>query len=115
MTPITPEEAEAMVALKEPFAIILKEFGRGCSESGKNPADCGMCLDAAVDAILAALARLREADRAEIERLTRERDDWRSNFRALEKAVVGETGLSAMTVAAQAMERQDTPDYDGKF
>mgnify|MGYP003504462522 FL=1 len=50
----------------------------------------------------AALARLREADKAEIERLTRERDDWRSNFRALEKAVVGETGLSAMTVAAQA-------------
>ena len=39
-------------------------------------------------------------DRAE--RAEAERDEWRSDFRALEKAIVGETGLSAMTVATQA-------------
>ena len=38
----------------------------------------------------------------EVERLTAERDEWRNDFRALEKAIVGDTGLSAMTVAAQA-------------
>ena len=43
-----------------------------------------------------------EALEAEVERLTAERDEWRNDFRALEKAIVGDTGLSAMTVAAQA-------------
>jgi hypothetical protein len=46
---------------------------------------------------------------AEVERLQialgttqRSADEWSENFRALEKAVVGDTGLSAITVALQA-------------
>lgn len=39
-------------------------------------------------------------DRAE--RAEMERDDWRENFRSLDRAVAGDTGLSAMVVAAQA-------------
>lgn len=30
---------------------ILSEFGKGCSCSAKNPADCKECLDAAVRAV----------------------------------------------------------------
>lgn len=50
---------------------------------------------------LEAAARIEDLE-AEVERLTAERDEWRNDFRALEKAIVGDTGLSAMTVAAQA-------------
>ncbi len=39
---------------------------------------------------------------AELFEMTRSRDEWRNDFRALEKAIVGDTGLSAMTVAVQA-------------
>lgn len=39
---------------------------------------------------------------AELFKMTRSRDEWRNDFRALEKVIVGDTGLSAMTVAAQA-------------
>ena len=42
---------------------------------------------------------------AEVERLTRERDEARENFSALERAIVGETGASAiLTVEAQKRE-----------
>ena len=47
---------------------------------------------------------------AQITELERQKEDWRTNFRALEKAIVGETGLSAMTVAAQA--RKYRPLYE---
>lgn len=47
---------------------------------------------------------------ARIEALEAERDEWRQDFRALEKAIVGDTGLSAMTVAAQA--RKYRPMYE---
>ena len=50
------------------------------------------------------------AVRAERDQLRRERDEWRENFRALEKAIVGDTGLSAMTVAVQA--RKYRPMYE---
>ena len=105
MTHITPEEAEAMVALVAgPESTDMLAFHMRNMADGSCDAIDADRMSRAADLIdaFAALARLREADRAEIERLTRERDDWRSNFRALEKAVVGETGLSAMTVAAQA-------------
>ncbi len=46
----------------------------------------------------AEIARMRE----ELHEMTRSRDEWRNDFRALEKAIVGDTGLSAMTVAVQA-------------
>lgn len=46
----------------------------------------------------AQIARMRE----ELHEMTRFRDEWRNDFRALEKAIVGDTGLSAMTVAVQA-------------
>jgi len=57
----------------------------------------------------------QDADRmralvAERDELRRERDEWRENFRALEKAIVGDTGLSAMTIAAQA--RKYKPMYE---
>ena len=78
---------------------------RGITLNGCNPYSA--CHDAA-DLIETRDRQLAEA-RAEIEQLTdelsdakRNRDEWRSDFRALEKAIVGETGLSAMTVAAQA-------------
>jgi hypothetical protein len=54
----------------------------------------------AVRALSAALA----TERARVADLERERDEWRNDFRALEKAIVGGTGLSAMTVAAQARQ-----------
>ena len=63
-------------------------------------------LDAlAPDAGTAELAKLRErAEKAEQERdaAVRGRNDWRDDFKALAAAIVGDTGLSAMTVAAQA-------------
>lgn len=40
--------------------------------------------------------------RAERDNATRGRNEWRDDYKALAKAIVGETGLSAMTVAAQA-------------
>ncbi len=46
----------------------------------------------------------------ELNAVRAERDEWRENFRALEKAIVGDTGLSAMTVAAQA--RKYRPMYE---
>lgn len=49
------------------------------------------------------LRRENERLRGELESATRGRDEWRNDFRALEKAVVGDTGLSAMTVAAQLL------------
>ena len=54
---------------------------------------------------LAAVDALRErAAKAEQERdaAVRGRNDWRDDFKALAAAIVGDTGLSAMTVAAQA-------------
>jgi glycine/D-amino acid oxidase-like deaminating enzyme len=48
----------------------------------------------------AEIACLEAADR--IEELEREVANWREDFRALEKAVVGDTGMSAMLVATQA-------------
>ena len=54
---------------------------------------------------LAAVEALRErAEKAEQERdaAVRGRNDWRDDFKALAAAIVGDTGLSAMTVAAQA-------------
>ena len=51
-----------------------------------------------VDPKDAEIARLT----AELFEMTRSRDEWRNDFRALEKAIVGDTGLSAMTVAVQA-------------
>ncbi|QXN72460.1 hypothetical protein RCTHUNDERBIRD_51 [Rhodobacter phage RcThunderbird] len=47
---------------KEAVARIVKEFARGCSESGKNPANCGACFDGVIDAIMSVAAdREREA------------------------------------------------------
>ena len=40
--------------------------------------------------------------RAERDNATRGRNEWRDDYKALAMAIVGETGLSAMTVAAQA-------------
>lgn len=39
---------------------------------------------------------------AELFEMTHSRDEWHNDFRALEKTIVGDTGLSAMTVAVQA-------------
>lgn len=47
---------------------------------------------------LAEVQRLRE----ERDQAIRGRNEWRDDFKALAAAVVGDTGLSAMTVAAQA-------------
>lgn len=55
-------------------------------------------LKTALDREAATTARY-DAKLAEVEA---ERDEWRSDFRALEKAIIGDTGLSAMTVAIQA-------------
>lgn len=68
--------------------------------------DCGGCLAASV--LLAhpsdAVGLRAEVERltAELESATRGRNDWRDDFMALSSAIVGDTGLSAMTVAAQA-------------
>lgn len=58
---------------------------------------------------IAAARELVPALAAENERLAKElasaqrgRDEWRDEFKALAAAIVGDTGLSAMTVAAQA-------------
>lgn len=40
---------------------------------------------------------------AELTALRAERDNWRNDYRTLESAVVGDTGLSAMLIATQAM------------
>lgn len=42
---------------KEAVARMLREYSRGCSESGKNPANCGVCFDAAVEALLSVTTR----------------------------------------------------------
>lgn len=47
---------------------------------------------------------------AERDGLRRDAKEWSENFRSLEKAVVGDTGLSAITVAAQA--RKYRPMYE---
>jgi hypothetical protein len=46
-------------------------------------------------------ARLAEVE-AERDSAIRGRNDWRDDYKALSSAIVGETGLSAMTVATQA-------------
>jgi hypothetical protein len=46
-------------------------------------------------------ARLAELE-AERDSAIRGRNDWRDDYKALSSAIVGETGLSAMTVATQA-------------
>jgi len=47
---------------KEAVARIVKEFSRGCGDSGKNPANCGVCFDGAINAIMSVVAeREREA------------------------------------------------------
>ena len=49
---------------KEAVERILTEFARGCSESGKNPANCGACFDGAVSAIMSfAAGKQEEAER----------------------------------------------------
>lgn len=55
----------------------------------------------AADTIRALIA-LATAQAAQIKGMMREAESWRSDYRALEKAIVGDTGLSAMTVATQA-------------
>ncbi|UUV44562.1 hypothetical protein RCMOTHERGOOSE_52 [Rhodobacter phage RcMotherGoose] len=42
---------------KEAVARMLREYSRGCSESGKNPSNCGVCFDAAVEALLSVTTR----------------------------------------------------------
>jgi hypothetical protein len=37
--------------IKDKIKNILQEFGKGCSDSGKNPSNCGVCTDVAVHAI----------------------------------------------------------------
>lgn len=37
--------------------MILREFSRGCSNTDKNPSECPMCFDQAVNAILATLIK----------------------------------------------------------
>lgn len=47
---------------KEGFARMLREYSRGCSESGNNPSNCGVCFEACVDALFSfATRRQREA------------------------------------------------------
>jgi hypothetical protein len=66
----------------------------------------------------AIVAELRR-QHAEIERLTAERDkatreaaEWRENFASLQRALVGETGASGITVAAAL--RKDAERYAGR-
>lgn len=69
-----------MSAIPQPWRAIVEDL----SSRNKN-------LDAEVERLLIAL-----------ETAQRSADEWLENFRALEKAVVGDTGLSAITVAREA-------------
>jgi hypothetical protein len=55
----------------------------------------------AASTLRALSARLAELE-AERDSAVRGRNDWRDDYKALSSAIVGDTGLSAMTVATQA-------------
>ena len=105
-------DTDAAVALAHKnMAARIGVFEASARDRGDVPREAAFCL--CVDEIralapadgLAAVEALRErAEKAEQERdaAVRGRNDWRDDFKALAAAIVGDTGLSAMTVAAQA-------------
>jgi site-specific recombinase len=71
-----------------------------CAICGGRPDD-PVHRGARIDALRVIAAREAEL-LAEVERLKHERDEARSDLRALQTEIVGDTGLSAMLVATQA-------------
>jgi len=88
-------ETDISTAAVQAHAKRLRDHGHS-GKGGILPVTLALLADR--DRLAAEVARLK----SDVESTQRGRDCWRDDFKALSAAIVGETGLSAMTVAAQA-------------
>ena len=86
---LTPEAVEQLAADLQSVA------------AATGPNDAAAIAWSAAATLRALYERLPEVE-AERDSAVRGRNDWRDDYKALSSAIVGDTGLSAMTVATQA-------------